>query len=88
MHWINNETSRILCKLFEYMSIKRTYFLNRVRVFLEGRENEYIEIDENYVLPHNWNQLINNAYITKHALIPWDVNHLSNHRDNIHEGIS
>lgn len=73
MHWINNETSRILCKLFEYMSIKRTYFLNRVRVFLEGRENEYIEIDENYVLPHNWNQLINNAYITKHALIPWDV---------------
>ena len=73
MHWINSETFRILSRLFEYMHIKKTYFLNRVRVFLEGRENEYIEIDENYVLPQNWDRLIHNAYITKYALIPWDT---------------
>lgn len=71
MHWINKENKEIFNELISQIAVGKKYFINPFRLFLEGRDKEFIQIEGQKSFPHNWHVLISNDYIVKYTLKPW-----------------
>ncbi len=71
LHWLNNTNAEFLRKIFFLLKINHNYLGNKLAIFLEGRDNETIIIDNKYYIPYAWEEFLRETDIECKFLKEW-----------------
>lgn len=71
MHWSETESLQLLWMLIDKIQHYKSYFSSNIILLFEGRDNEFINIQNSNYYPEEWNNFIKNTLIQTLALEKW-----------------